>query len=74
MVPAPIDVAASDLLHRAGFSLGDWQALGPDGSKVWTVTASGPLGEIRAEGSSKAEAWTSALDQVRAMLTGEPNT
>lgn len=62
----PIDEAI-DQLHRAGWSIGD-TAFTTDAEGVkWVVSGSNGENLIRAEGSTRSEAWVRAAEQARSL-------
>jgi hypothetical protein len=54
-------------LHAAGWSIGDAALVGPDGKRVWFVSGSNGENLIRAEGATRGEAWSAAVEQARAV-------
>jgi hypothetical protein len=54
-------------LHRAGWSIGDVAAHDGAGGMLWIVSGSNGENLIRAEGSTRAEAWVRAVEQARTL-------
>jgi hypothetical protein len=57
-----------DLLHRAGWDVGDTVA-GPDDARFWWVTGTNGDNVIDATGKTRAEAWHLAVEQARSFGT-----
>jgi hypothetical protein len=62
--PSPDECFAR--LHRAGWSVGEASFLTPAG-EVWQVSGSNGENQLRARGTTQAEAWRSACDQAEAL-------
>jgi hypothetical protein len=60
----PIDEAIRQL-HRAGLSIGDTAFTTDAGVVAWVVSGTNGQAVIRAEGSTRAEAWIRAVEQAR---------
>jgi hypothetical protein len=55
------------LLHRSGWSIGDAAFHDGAGGLLWLVSGANGENLIRAEGSTRSEAWGRALDQARGL-------
>jgi hypothetical protein len=64
--PDPIDEAIRQL-HRAGWSIGDTAFTTEARVVAWVVSGTNGENLIRAEGSTRAEAWIRAVDQARSL-------
>jgi hypothetical protein len=64
--PDPIDEAIRQL-HRAGWSIGDTAFTTAAGVVAWVVSGTNGQAVIRAEGSTRSEAWIRAVDQARSL-------
>jgi hypothetical protein len=54
-------------LHGAGWSIGDVGFHDGAGGLLWIVSGSNGENLIRAEGSTRAEAWIRAVEQARSL-------
>jgi hypothetical protein len=54
-------------LHRAGWSVGDVEAGDGAGRVLWNVSGHNGENLIRAEGTTRAEAWVRAVEQARSL-------
>ena len=52
-------------LHRGGWSIGDTTFTTEADGVKWVVSGTNGENQIRAEGSTRSEAWTRAVEQVR---------
>jgi hypothetical protein len=62
----PIDEAIHQL-HRAGWSIGDTAFTTAAGVVAWVVSGTNGENLIRAEGSTRDEAWIRAVEQARSL-------
>jgi hypothetical protein len=54
-------------LHRAGWSIGDTAFTTDAGVVAWVVSGTNGQAVIRAEGSTRGEAWGRAVEQARSL-------
>jgi hypothetical protein len=63
----PSDIESLSRLHRAGWSIGDVAFRDGAGGLTWIASGSNGENLIRAEGTTRDEAWARAVDQARAV-------